>query len=265
MPVECCGFLLLPRRLLRPQPRPRRAPAGALPLMAALALVCAMPMELRPLVKRLGLQKAEHGGVPVRTGTLDDRPVVALATGMGTTLAAQATDRLLDAVAVDRVLVFGITGAVDDEIAIGALVHPAQVVDGASGRTHRPEALGGEPLQGTMWTTDVITPPGELPALRAQGVICLDMETAAIAECCERRALPWSVHRAISDRATDGSVDDEVFQLSNQDGTPNPRAVARYFLRHPQKLPGMLRMAKGAKLATERSAEAVIAAARRAG
>jgi hypothetical protein len=72
------------------------------------------------------------------------------------------------------------------------------------------------------------------------------------------------VHRAISDRATDGSVDDEVFHLSNQDGTPNARAVLRYFVRHPQKLPGMLKMAKGAKLATERAADAAIAAARAA-
>lgn len=70
------------------------------------------------------------------------------------------------------------------------------------------------------------------------------------------------MHRAISDRATDGSIDDEVFELSNQDGTPNPRAVARYVLRHPQRLPGMVRMGKGARLATERAADAAIAAAR---
>jgi hypothetical protein len=116
-----------------------------------------------------------------------------------------------------------------------------------------------------MWTTDAITPPAEVPALRARGVTCLDMETAAIAHCCEERGIPWSVHRAISDRATDGSVDDEVFQLSHQDGTPNLRAVARYFVRHPRRIPGMVRIAKGAKLATERAADDVIAAARRLG
>jgi hypothetical protein len=96
-------------------------------------------------------------------------------------------------------------------------------------------------------------------------VISLDMETAAIAACCAGRSIPWSVHRAISDRATDGSVDDEVFHLSNQDGTPNALAVARYFLRHPQRIPGMVTMAKGAKLATEEAADAAIAAARTLG
>jgi adenosylhomocysteine nucleosidase len=230
--------------------------------MEALAFVCAMPMELRPLSKRLGLTAVTVRGVRLRSGTLDGRPVVALATGMGPTLATQSTARLLDAADVDRVLVFGITGAVDDVIPIGAVVHPALVVDGETGAEHRPDRLGGPDPAGTMWTTDRITRPAELPALRARGVVCLDMETAAIAASCERQAIPWSVHRAISDRATDGSVDDEVFHLSHQDGTPDHRAVAAYLLRHPQRIPGLVRMAKGARLATERAADAAIDAAR---
>ena len=233
--------------------------------MGVLALVCAMPMELRPMTKRLGLEKATIGGVDVRSGSLGERAVVAIATGMGTALAMRSTERLLGAVAPDHVLVFGITGAVDDETPIGAVLHPELVVHSELGTEHRPVHLGGVIPHGTMWTTNVITRADELPALRARGVICLDMETAAIAACCERRAIPWSVHRAVSDRATDGSVDDEVFHLSHQDGTPDPRAIARYFLRHPQRIPGMAKMAKGAKLATERAADAAITAARTLG
>ena len=73
-----------------------------------------------------------------------------------------------------------------------------------------------------MWTTNGLTTrPSDLEALLAQGVVSLDMETAAIAELCEARGIPWSVFRVISDRASDGTVDEEVFHLSNQDGTPN--------------------------------------------
>jgi hypothetical protein len=86
------------------------------------------------------------------------------------------------------------------------------------------------------------------------------METAAIAALAEQRGIPWSVFRVISDRATDGTVTEEVFHLSNQDGTPNGRAVLRFFLRHPGRLPAMARMAKGAKLATEHAADAAIRA-----
>jgi adenosylhomocysteine nucleosidase len=230
--------------------------------MGVLAFVCAMPMELRPLSRRLELSRASVGGLRARSGQLHERPVVAVAVGMGTTLAAQATERLLGATEVDRVLVFGITGAVDDDTPIGTVVNPALVVDSETGAEHVPDRLGGSDPRGTMWTTNRITRADELPALRQRGVVCLDMETAAIAESCERRAIPWSVHRAISDRATDGSVDDEVFHMSNPDGTPNPRAVARYVVRHPGRLPGLVKVATGARLATERAADAAIAAAR---
>ena len=229
---------------------------------APIALVCAMPMELRPLTRRLGLARCQLGGGPARCGTFEGRDVVALVTGMGTALATAGARRLLDAVTPSLVVVVGITGAVEDETPIGTVVTPALVIDHATGREHLHRPLGGGAGDGAMWTTDVITTAAELPALRARGVVCLDMETAAIAHLCEERGVPWTVVRAISDRATDGSVDDEVFHLSRQDGRPDPRAVARYLLRHPGRIRGLVRMGRGAKLATERAADAALAALR---
>ncbi len=226
------------------------------------AVVCAMPMEQRPLTKRLRLRRTSVGGMTAREGRVDHRPVVSIVTGMGTALAAARTARLLDAVTPTWVLVVGITGAVDDLSPIGSLVVPEVVIDAATGRQHRPRPIDGHPPKGAMWTTDVITRADEIPALRTQGVVSLDMETAAIAQQCEQRDVPWSVIRSISDRATDGSVDDEVFGLSHQDGTPNPRTIVRYVIRHPHRIPGMVRLAKGAQLATGRAADAAIAAVR---
>lgn len=230
--------------------------------MGTLAFVCAMPMELRPLTKRLKLEKGEVGGVKLRTGTLDGQAVVGFVTGMGTDLAGEGIDRLLAAVRPERVVVFGITGAVEDETPIGAVVMPALVIDHATGRTHEHHPPGGEATSGALWTTNIITGAEALPALIEQGVIALDMETAAYAQSCEREGIPWSVHRAISDRATDDSIDDEVFHLTNQDATPNWGNIARYFLKHPQRIPSMVKLAKGSRLAMERSVDAAIAAAR---
>ncbi len=232
---------------------------------APVAFVCAMPMELTPLRKRLGLRRATVGGGPGWAGTLDGRPVVAIVTGMGTARAREAVERLLDALTPVRVVVVGITGAVHDDTPIGALVRPERVIDHATGREHHHHPLGGGAAHGALWTTDVITPAAELPALRARGVVALDMETAAIAQACEARQVPWTVVRAVSDRATDGSVDDEVFHLSHQDGTPDPRAVLRYVVRHPGRVPGLVRMGRGANLATRRAADAAVAAVRAAG
>jgi adenosylhomocysteine nucleosidase len=226
---------------------------------SATAFVCAMPMELRPVVRELGLQRMDVPGVDTRSGTLDGRPVVAIVTGMGPALAQKGLTALLEAVSVDRVMVVGITGAVDNDTPIGTVIRPAVVVDGHTGTEYTPESPG----QGKLWTTDsLITDQSVVAELKAQGVVALDMETAALGAICQERGIPWSVFRVISDRASDGSIDDEVFHMSNQDGSPNGRAVVRYFLRHPGKIPTMTRLARGAQLATTRAARAAIDAAR---
>ena len=231
------------------------------PKSGRVAFICAMPMELRPLVKKLSLRKTQVGDVTIHTGTVAGREAVAIVTGMGTKLATEGTRQLLDAMAVDHVLVVGITGAVENITPIGTLVLPEVVVNSATGTRHHPTPLGDGNHYGTMWTTDVLlTEPDVVAGLREQGVVSLDMETAAIADLCEQRSIPWSVFRVISDRATDGSVDTEVFQLSNQDGTPNGPAIARYFAKHPGRIPQMARLAKGAKLATDTAADAAIQA-----
>jgi adenosylhomocysteine nucleosidase len=170
---------------------------------------------------------------------------------------------LLDAVAVRRVVVVGITGAVENETPIGTLILPEVVVNGATGGEYRPAPLGEGTPQGTMWTTDtLITDLNEIAGLRARGVVSLDMETGAIAALCEERGIPWSVFRVISDRASDGSVDEEVFHLSHMDGSPNIEAIDRFFAEHPERLEAMSKLAEGALLATEAAADAAIAACR---
>ena len=237
--------------------RPMQTPAP----LGRTAFICAMPMEVQPLVRKLSLTKTKTGDVTMYAGTLEGRAVVATVTGMGMELARSGTRRLLDAVDVDQVVVVGITGAVDNDTPIGTLVLPEVVVNSATGSEHRPTRLGAGIPNGKMWTTDLLlTEPDVVAGLRARGVVSLDMETAAIAGLCEERKIPWSVFRVISDRASDGSIDEEVFHLSNQDGTPDGRAVARYFLRHPGRIPRMARLAKGAKLATETAADAAIRA-----
>ncbi len=226
-----------------------------------IALICAMPMELGPLRRKLSLQRHRQAGLDLYEGRLGDRSVVATVTGMGTALATRGVERLLAATPVDRAVVVGITGAVDDVTPIGSLIRPVAVVDGTTGARFLPVPLGPGVPVGTMWTSDsLVTDAGTLAGLRAQGVVCMDMETAAVAAVCERHGIPWSVVRAVSDRPGKDGVDDEIFRLSNQDGTPNGRAVAAFLVKHPGRIPTMARMARGAKLATERAADETIAA-----
>jgi len=226
-----------------------------------IAFVFAMPIELAPLTRAHSLRETRVGALTVHEGTVGGRDIVAIVTGMGTELATAGAQRLLDAVPIRWMLVVGITGALENETPIGTLVMPEIVVNSETGREFRPARLTDHTPAGKMWTTNGLTTQhSDLAALREQGVVSLDMETAAIAELCEARGVPWSVFRVISDRASDGTVDEEVFRLSNQDGTPNPEAIERYMQEHPERLPVLAQMAEDAKLATRTAVEAAISA-----
>lgn len=233
--------------------RSRRVPA-----QGTIAFFFAMPIEAKPLVRALRLQRGPIGEGSGWIGWLGGRRVLAIVAGMGTELAGAATRRLLEAEAVSLVVVVGISGGLDDETPIGTVVRPEVVIDSASGTRFAPYPLGGA-RRGALWTTDVITPSGQLPGLREQGVVALDMETAAVAAACDEHGVAWTVIRSLSDRPSD-HVDDEVFAMSNQDGTPNLGRVVRYVARHPGRVPALARMGRGVRVATERATDAAVSA-----
>ena len=212
-----------------------------------------MKSELRPVVRAFGLQPAQMGGVAVHTGRVGNADVVATTTGIGTALATSATERLLGLGELDHVMVVGIAGGVGPSVGIGDLVIPEVVVDGPTGNEYRPTPIVGPASRGSIVTSDdFIVDPGRLAQLIANGVIAVDMETGSVAAVCAARGVPWSTVRAISDRAEDG--DEEMVKLANPDGSPNAAAIARYFARHPGRIPYMLKVGKGAVLAAKNAA-----------
>jgi adenosylhomocysteine nucleosidase len=213
-----------------------------------------MKSELRPVVRAFGLKPAEIAGVAVHTGAVGNADVVAITTGIGTALAIAATERLLGLGDFDRVMVVGIAGGVGPSVDIGDLVIPEVVVDGPNGTEYRPAPIDGPVARGAIVTSDdFIVDPDRLRALIAQGVIAVDMETGSVAAVCAARGVPWSTVRAISDRAEEG--DEEMVKLANADGSPNGAAIARYFARHPGRIPYMLKVGKGSMLAAKNAAE----------
>jgi len=212
-----------------------------------------MKSELRPVVKAFGLKPAEIGGVSVHTGSVGNADVVATTTGIGTALATAATERLLGLGAFDRVMVVGIAGSVGPSVGIGDIVIPEVVVDGPGGAEYRPAPIAGPAPRGSIVTSDdFIVDLDRLAKLIEEGVIAVDMETGSIAAVCAARGIAWSAVRAISDRAEDGDV--EMVKLAKADGTPDGGAIARYFVRHPGRIPYMLKVGRGAMLAAKNAA-----------
>lgn len=233
------------------------------PRAPQVGLLAAMPSELRALVRAASLRPEQLGALRVQRGRVGSATLIATTTGIGTRRAAEAAERLLDATPLDHLIVVGIAGGVGPTVAIGDVIVPVLVVDGPTGTEYRPAALAGTAPRGVLETSDaLVVEPRHLARLVARGVLAVDMETAAIAAVCERRGCPWSVVRAISDRA--GDTPSDVLALARPDGSPDLAAAARYVLTRPLRLSALVRLARDAARAARAAAVVAVQACARA-
>ncbi len=218
-----------------------------------------MPSELRPLVRAASLRPERLDKVRLYRGRVGNALIVATTTGIGTRAAAQAAEYLLDSEPVDLLIVVGIAGGVGSAAAIGDVIVPELVIDGVSGQSYQPAPLGGLRAWGRLETSDqFVAEPEGVARLVARGVVAVDMETASIAAVCVRRRCPWSVVRAISDRA--GELPIDILGLVKPDGSPNFRAAARYILTHPGRLPALAILARDSGRAARAAARVAVRA-----
>lgn len=212
-----------------------------------------MPSELRPLVRSLGLTRAD--GDPYFTALVPAGQVVAARTGIGTKLAAAAAHRLLDAHPVDHVVVCGVAGGLGPS-RVGDVLFPEVVVDKVSGDEFRAAPFGVSAPAGRLVThDDFAMDPAERRALEAAGVVAVDMETAAVAAVCRERGVAWSAVRSISDLV--GVTPHDVIGLVKPDGSPDVPASMRYLATKPWRFPRLLRLGRDAERAARRAADAV--------
>lgn len=215
-----------------------------------LVVMAAMPRELRPLVRACRLRSSPVGRLPAwRSDGL-----VAVAVGAGPTRARAMAAEVLEEIVAWRVLVTGVTGAVDPAFAVGDLVLPSAVVDVRSGRRFVPSASG--PRAGVLATVEQVSTGDDGSASLPGGAIAVDMETAAIAEASEERGIPWDVIRAVSD--TSGTLTAEIASLLRADGRADLRRVAGAVLRDPRLAGRLVRLGLGTARAIRVATRAVV-------
>lgn len=233
----------------------------------SLLLLAAMPRELRPIVRSLGLRPADAaGGLVAWVGPDPSRPggtgalVAAAAVGVGTAAAGRGTARALGRLAPAEVVVVGVAGAVDGRLGVADLVVPRTVLDGATGARYtalpaaggRGEAIRraalGEAPEGALLTVETLGAP--LPDPMPPDTLAIDMETSAIARVCDEHHVPWVVVRAVSD--VPGTVTSELRTLVRDDGRIRVGATLRLLVRHPSRVPRLVRLGLGARRAQRR-------------
>jgi adenosylhomocysteine nucleosidase len=212
-----------------------------------MAIICPMPMEMAPVKRRLG-----------------DIEVVTALTGVGTTRAREATERVLAVNEVSHVVVVGIAGAADPGMRVGDVLVPETMVDGATGASYRATPLGGVELRGTLQTSDdLLVDPEAMLELHRSGIDAMDMETSAIAEVCQRHSVPITAFRAVSD-TVNRPVDSQVMTMLESDGSANVGAAIRFIVRRPWRIPHLVVLARDSQRAAVAAAKAAVDAIRSA-
>lgn len=223
-----------------------------------------MPLEFDAIVAAFGLHPDDDQ--PERhIGQVGGSRVSCIHIGMGPPATRAALVRMLDESAprfdrVDHVMVAGICGGLDPVVPVGTVINPEMVVDHTSGDTYRHRPPGGHPVAGTLVTTETVTlDPYLSMRLFEQGCMAVDMETAAVAEVCEAKGLPWSVYRCIGDRIFDGLLDERVLAMTNPDGSGDQETMERLLADDPDLSAKLEQLAKDSTRAARLAAEAAVA------
>jgi adenosylhomocysteine nucleosidase len=220
-----------------------------------------MSMELKPVIKRTKAQSLSVSGARAFAGRRGDAVVFAAQAGVGTAAAGETTDRLLDQIEVDHVVVCGVAGGIVPTSVIGEVIVPDTLVEMSTGAELKPDPLGHLDPKGKVATVDeLITDPGQLAGLVDDGVVAVEMESTGVARVCEKRGVPWSVVRSISDRPHDGLTDDGVMDLLKPDGSVDVLSAVRVMIARPSRIRRFMRLGRDASLAANRAADTTVGA-----
>lgn len=223
-----------------------------------------MPLEMHAVTTAFGLSPTSDAEGAPWTGRVGQSDVTAIHIGMGPPLTRVATTRLFDEtlpghVPVDHVMIAGICGGLDPDIAVGTLVNPEIIIENKSGTAYRHTPPGHAPLAGKLMTMEEATLDHEQSRrFRDEGCLGVDMESSAVAEVCQAQGCAWSVYRCIGDRYFDGLLDERIVAATNPDGSGNMEAIGRLLAAEPELAQKLDQLSRDTSLAARLAAEAAV-------
>jgi adenosylhomocysteine nucleosidase len=244
-------------------------------------IFCAFGAELEPIRKKLGAPKALNiKGLTGARGRIGGAEVALVASGIGNRRAVENARRAFDEVRnVDRVILTGVAGALADKLEIGDVVLGDRLMTRAGDSTH-PARTIEVPLDYFEWASSALDAGGirhargailtvkypltteaeKRDAGAATGAIAVDMETAVIAFEAEARCIPFIAIRTIMD-----TVEHDLAGagFADENGKVRPLKAAAALARNPAMVPGIIRLVRNLRKASEAMAGAVEAVARR--
>lgn len=219
--------------------------------MTRVAIIAAMPGELKPLVR--GWPHSTRGTIHFWAQRTEEEEWIAACAGAGLDAATRAFAGIEDGGPIDLVLSIGWAGALTTDVSPGSAHNCAGVIDARTGERFHCDAHAGK-----LWLTTSPRVADEIEKRRlatTYKAALVDMEAAAIARLAAMREIPFYCIKGVSD-----SLDAKLPDF-NRFITPNGQFETRKFvlfaLLRPWTWPALAKMGENSRKASQNIAERI--------
>lgn len=213
-----------------------------------IAIIAALPGELKPLVKGWQRVATNVSGLKKWTLTRDSNTWIAVCAGMGAEAALRAFASAVSDGSVDMLLSVGWAGSLDAQVHPGTAHVPTVVIDAQTGEQF---SLTEGTRQRRLVTTPHVAALGEKKRLAATypGAVLVDMEAAGVARLAEMHNIPLLCIKGVSDAAEATLPDLNPFIDSR--GRMRIAHFLAYIAIRPRFWPSLLHLGKNSALAAD--------------
>ena len=213
--------------------------------MTRIAVTFALPAESSEFLRRLGNKsRADRNGISIVRGTIDHRSIEVIHTGVGENICRERVGKFLENQQFDFLISAGFAGSLNHELQVNDLLVAKNfsTVD-----LKRVQSLSNVSIHAAnMLTVPALIDSSEEREriARESGASAVDMETEFIARACVAHGIPLLALRVITDTPTQPfpAPPSVLFDIQRQ--RTHIAALAKFFLAHPRRMPGLIQFAR---------------------
>jgi len=209
-----------------------------------IAITFALPAESSEFLRRLGnTTRAYRNGVSIVRGTIDHRSIEIIHSGVGENICRQRIGRFLENQQFDFLISAGFAGSLNHELQVNDLL----VAKNFSTVDLKHASLSNVSVHAAnMLTVPALIDSSEKRERIAceSGASAVDMETEFIARACAAKTIPLLALRVITDTPTQPFPAPPSVLFDIQEQRTRIAVLAKFFLAHPRRIPGLIQFAR---------------------
>jgi len=211
-----------------------------------IAVTFALPAEGSEFLRQLGdKSRADRNGISIVRGTIGHRSIEVIHTGVGENICRQRIGKFLENQQFDSLISAGFAGSLNHKLRVNDLLVAKNfsTVD----LKHAQSSLSGLSVR----TADLLTLPALIDSseereriARESGAGAVDMETEFIARACAAQGIPLLALRVVTDTPTQPFPAPPSVLFDIQQQRTHIGVLAKFFLAHPKRMPGLVQFAR---------------------